>query len=343
MTTAALAPLLVLPVIDGLASSPYATLQAAKVVDPRDGSVASPLEGLGWRSLCIVLPHRRFLHGQYAEHLVAVGPELREAGLDLRVIGIGDAGSARRFSEFTQLPPGAAPEPRRGGAGGAASIKARTGRRPASCPTRSARRSARGLITWRCARTPCWARSARCARLLWRPLPPGRLAPDARARGADHHHRHAARADLPWIDYERVEDERGFQRPVEPRQSACATWRGALALERVRARRRASRGARRNLRLRGRRGGVSAASAACHLGDDAAAALVPRAVHRRGEGAQPARLRGHRRRSAARVGLVVRCGKWGCTALRQLNLCYRLELRLPGMRPYVEASDQFTI
>ena len=43
LTTAALArALLVLPVIDGLASSPYATLQAAKVVDPRDGSVASP-------------------------------------------------------------------------------------------------------------------------------------------------------------------------------------------------------------------------------------------------------------------------------------------------------------
>ena len=58
MTTAAralvAAALLVLPVIDGLAS-PYATLRAATVVDPRDGSVASPLDGLGPRSVCVVV------------------------------------------------------------------------------------------------------------------------------------------------------------------------------------------------------------------------------------------------------------------------------------------------
>ena len=221
MTTAALAALLVLPVIDGLASSPYATLQAAKVVDPRDGSVASPLEGLGPRSLCIVLPQLGdFCTAEYAEHLVAVEPELREAGLDLRVIGIGDAGSARRFSEFTRLPLSAlrlSPD---------AAVHAALGLHqgpdwpaPDFLPD-SIRASFRSWLNYMamCAGIAAPGTLREIARGYFGDRSaPERLAPDARVRAGPITITGTRRVQIgPWIDYENAwKDERGFQRPVE--------------------------------------------------------------------------------------------------------------------------------
>lgn len=60
-----------------------------KVIDPRDGSKVSPLEGLdGSRSLVVLLPQLgEFDSSEFCEQLVAVDDALTEAKISLRVIG----------------------------------------------------------------------------------------------------------------------------------------------------------------------------------------------------------------------------------------------------------------
>ena len=75
------------------------------MTNPLDGSVASAVEGLGTKSLVIVLPQLGdFDTAEYVEQLLACESEMQAADLDWRIISIGDAGSAKRFAQFTSLP-----------------------------------------------------------------------------------------------------------------------------------------------------------------------------------------------------------------------------------------------
>eukprot|EP00747_Dinoflagellata_sp_TGD_P082104 gnl/TRDRNA2_/TRDRNA2_161565_c1_seq3.p1 gnl/TRDRNA2_/TRDRNA2_161565_c1~~gnl/TRDRNA2_/TRDRNA2_161565_c1_seq3.p1 ORF type:complete len:397 (-),score=49.81 gnl/TRDRNA2_/TRDRNA2_161565_c1_seq3:5-1195(-) len=86
-------------------NNPYEVIRAVQVVDPRDGSMAPALEGLGPRCLFVVMPQLGdFDSAEYAEQIAAVLSALADAKLDLRIVGIGDAGSARRFADFSGLP-----------------------------------------------------------------------------------------------------------------------------------------------------------------------------------------------------------------------------------------------
>jgi len=80
-------------------------LDGASVLDPRDGSRVSPLQGLeSSKVLLIVLPQLgEFDSSEFCEQLLAVEAELAKASLELRVIGIGDEQAAKRFSQFTGL------------------------------------------------------------------------------------------------------------------------------------------------------------------------------------------------------------------------------------------------
>ena len=224
MTTAAralvAAALLVLPVIDGLAS-PYATLRAATVVDPRDGSVASPLDGLGPRSLCVVLPQLGdFCTAEYAEHLVAVAPDLRAAGLDLRVVGIGDARAARRFCAFSGLPLETLRVSPDASLHAALGLHAGPGWPAPGFLPAAARASARAWLNYMamCAGVAAPGTLREIARGYFGDRrAPERLAPDAQVRAGPITITGTRRVQIGgWIDYENAwKDERGFQRPVE--------------------------------------------------------------------------------------------------------------------------------
>ena len=94
------------PVFFASALAPFAQLKASRVVDPRTGASVSPLEGLEEKqSLVVVLPQLgEFDSSEFCEHLVAVQDDIERANVELRVIGIGDVGAAKRFSKFTGLP-----------------------------------------------------------------------------------------------------------------------------------------------------------------------------------------------------------------------------------------------
>ena len=93
-----------LPALAGF--TPYEQLKAARVQDVRSSALVSPLDGLaGGRSLVIVLPQLgEFDSAEMCEQLVAVADDLQEAGIALRVVGIGDQAAGQRFSAFTGLP-----------------------------------------------------------------------------------------------------------------------------------------------------------------------------------------------------------------------------------------------
>jgi hypothetical protein len=95
-------------------------LSATDVIDPRDGSVCratdDELLGKGLfgtalfsqghrRILVLVLPQLgEFDSCEYIEQVVSALPALEENSIALRVIGIGDVESARKFSAFIGLP-----------------------------------------------------------------------------------------------------------------------------------------------------------------------------------------------------------------------------------------------
>jgi hypothetical protein len=84
----------------------YATLRDALVVDPRTGSSASILAGLeGKRALVVLAPQLGdFDSAEYAEQLSAVVDNLAAANIGLRIVGIGSAEAACKFSAFNDLP-----------------------------------------------------------------------------------------------------------------------------------------------------------------------------------------------------------------------------------------------
>lgn len=115
------------------ASDVLKVLGSATVVNPETGRPCEALEGLGLRaggnnsnsnsnnnpfaflgkamkpseqkSLVILMPQLGdFDSAEYAELLAAVKPDLDDANLSLRIIGIGDCNSAQRFAKFAGLP-----------------------------------------------------------------------------------------------------------------------------------------------------------------------------------------------------------------------------------------------
>ena len=93
---------------EGSQVTPFEQISKAKVVDPETEAAVSPLDGCaGRRSLVVLLPQLgEFDSAEFCEPLAAVGDALGEANIALRVIGIGNAAAARRFSSFTGLPLG---------------------------------------------------------------------------------------------------------------------------------------------------------------------------------------------------------------------------------------------
>eukprot|EP00967_Tisochrysis_lutea_P116673 scaffold188060_cov31-Tisochrysis_lutea.AAC.1 len=96
-------------------NTPFQVIQAASVIDPRDGKRSLALQsinekmmldrGIRTRSLVVILPQLgEFDSCEFCEQLVAVLGDLELAEMQLRVIGIGDAEAARRFAAFTGLP-----------------------------------------------------------------------------------------------------------------------------------------------------------------------------------------------------------------------------------------------
>ena len=86
--------------------SVYQLLRQAQVLNPETGRYEPALEEYSERdkTLCVLLPQLGdFDCGEYLEQLVAVEPELEAASIDLKVISIGNAVSARKFSEFIGL------------------------------------------------------------------------------------------------------------------------------------------------------------------------------------------------------------------------------------------------
>lgn len=80
-------------------------MRGASVLDS-SGRAAPALEGVGGRSLVVLLPQLgEFDSAELCEHLVAVDKDLVRAGLELRVVGIGGPAAARRFCDFTGLSP----------------------------------------------------------------------------------------------------------------------------------------------------------------------------------------------------------------------------------------------
>ncbi len=90
----------------GPVSPAYQKLGLARVIDPRTGGLASPLDDVSGKRACVVLLPQLgdFDSVELSEQLVAVKDDLEEAGVALRVIGIGSTGAAERFSRFTGLP-----------------------------------------------------------------------------------------------------------------------------------------------------------------------------------------------------------------------------------------------
>jgi hypothetical protein len=98
------------------ASTPFQTLSSSTVVAPKDGSRCRAVDDglLGkvlWlpdkesKVLVVVMPQLGdFDSSEYAELLLAVLPDLNKAKIKLRIIGIGDVGTARKFSSFAGLP-----------------------------------------------------------------------------------------------------------------------------------------------------------------------------------------------------------------------------------------------
>ena len=103
-----------------LSSTPFETLSETTVVNPQDGSACKALDndlfnrgifGTGFlgnddsRTLLVVLPQLGdFDTSEYIEQICSVLPDLSDASISLRVIGIGDVASAKRFCDFTGLP-----------------------------------------------------------------------------------------------------------------------------------------------------------------------------------------------------------------------------------------------
>jgi len=99
--------LLLLGVARALAPAPYETLRAARVVDPRTGATTSVLEPNHGTTLVAVVPQLgEFDSCEFCEFLAAAHGDLAAAGVDLRVVGVGDAGAGARFAAFMGLPDG---------------------------------------------------------------------------------------------------------------------------------------------------------------------------------------------------------------------------------------------
>ena len=86
----------------------FQRIQSSTVIDPRDGSAVSPLPAAttqGKKTLCFLTPQLgEFDSSELAELLVEVQDDLEDAGIELRMIGIGDEAAAQRFCSFSGFP-----------------------------------------------------------------------------------------------------------------------------------------------------------------------------------------------------------------------------------------------
>jgi len=80
------------------------TLREAQVINPGDGSAGGALDGAGDDCVVVVLPQLGDFSTEYVEQLLLVEGDLAAAGLDLRVVAIGDTKGAEKFAGFVGLP-----------------------------------------------------------------------------------------------------------------------------------------------------------------------------------------------------------------------------------------------
>ena len=87
-------------------STPFQLLRQSNVINPSTGDCEPAISDTTNKdkTLCIILPQLGdFDCGEYLEQIIAVEKELEAASIDLRVISIGNAISARKFSDFIGL------------------------------------------------------------------------------------------------------------------------------------------------------------------------------------------------------------------------------------------------
>jgi hypothetical protein len=102
------------PATDGvfeiLKSASLVSAESGKVCKGQDKIVNThdplgKLFGKNPKTLVVVMPQLGdFDSGEYTENLMAVRSDLQKAGIALRLIGIGNAASARRFASFNHVP-----------------------------------------------------------------------------------------------------------------------------------------------------------------------------------------------------------------------------------------------
>lgn len=94
----------------GSGASAFEIISLARVQNAQ-GQPTSPLADLGdeeKKSLVVVLPQLgEFDSSEFCEQLVAASDALSDAGIALRVIGIGNGTAASEFCQFTGLDPNA--------------------------------------------------------------------------------------------------------------------------------------------------------------------------------------------------------------------------------------------
>mmetsp|Transcript_9289 Transcript_9289/g.27805 ORF Transcript_9289/g.27805 Transcript_9289/m.27805 type:complete len:302 (+) Transcript_9289:214-1119(+) len=95
-------PLLLLATLAAAADAlSLPTLKAATVLKPGSGTPTPALEGLGKKSLVVLLPQLgEFDSCEFCEQLAAVADDLARADVGLRVIGIGEPAAGERFAAF---------------------------------------------------------------------------------------------------------------------------------------------------------------------------------------------------------------------------------------------------
>jgi len=101
----------------GRDTSVYETIRTARVFNPQNEKECNALDGLNQanlsnifednktKTLVVVMPQLGdFDSGEYVELLCYVLDDLKNANINLRIIGIGDSQSARTFSNFANIP-----------------------------------------------------------------------------------------------------------------------------------------------------------------------------------------------------------------------------------------------
>lgn len=210
-----------------LRASAYDLVRGAEVLDARDGAATTILQGLeGKKALVVLTPQLGdFDSAEYAEHLGAVVNDLEDAGIALRLVGIGEPSAARKFAAFNNITADVIRCDANGAVHGALGLHAGPDWDVPSWAAallpddRRAQRAARAWLNYMAMCSGIGSRGT--LREILRGYvgdrtAPERLAEDAVVRAGPISIFGTRRVRLGPIEYDQLwKDERGYQRPVE--------------------------------------------------------------------------------------------------------------------------------